>query len=151
MSKAKTKSKAKAAKKAGKKHLPRRLAGIKLSKSFRRSGVAALLASPLGVAIVNDAILLAVNRLAGEARPGSRTRTFLHNRVEEIEKAGAGLVHEGADAAHAAAQTSRRLSDAASAAVEAFFGVLHAEAEMETEPAPVRRKASRAGELKAAH
>lgn len=137
--------------KSGKKHLPRKVGGIKLSKSFRRSGAAALLASPLGVAIVNDAILLNVNRLAGEAKPGSRMRTFLHNRVEDLEHAGAGLVHEGADAAQAAARTSRRLSDAAAAAVEAFFGVLHAETELEAEAAPTRRKASPPGEPKAAH
>lgn len=142
--------------------LPKRIAGVKVPKALRKGDLPALLASPLGVAIVSDALVIAAGRLGGDAAAkGSRTRELLAHPGRSLEHAGEAVVEGGVEAGHAAAEAARRLAEAVAAGVEAFVTTLAqrddagaAPAEDDraplAQPGAARRK-SAAGEPRAAH
>lgn len=76
--------------------LPKRIAGVKVPKALRKGRAAKFLASPLGVAILSDALLVAgAATVSHEAKHGSATRQLASRTREEMEDAAAAAKRRG--------------------------------------------------------
>lgn len=111
--------KAKKAKKAqgaggGQNFLPKRVAGMRVPRVLRQGRVGELLASPLGQAIVAEAVVRAgFDTVEHEARPGSHTRQALSHPME-------GLRHVGEDSGAMSGNVAYAINQAARAFVDAM-------------------------------
>jgi hypothetical protein len=117
--------------------LPKRIAGVKVPKALRKGRAAEFLASPFGVAILSEALVVAgAAGVAQEAKPGSSMRKLAAKTREEMEEAAAAAKHRGQVSAAA-------LRDAFSAASQAFSDRLHQAADtVEPEKKPIGRDPS---------
>jgi len=142
-------------KKKNKGLLPKKIAGRKVPKALRKGRMADFLASPIGIAILSDALVLAGGSLLGhESHRGSKTRRFLKHPMESLEAAADKASDGGSEIAGSAAEASRRLAAAFAAGVKAFYETLSAEEdEVPTSytPEPRRKASPTVGEPKAAH
>lgn len=78
---------AKSGKKQKKAVLPKRIAGVKVPKALRKGRAGRFLASPLGVALVSEAVVAAGTVAAGkQARPGSATRRFADHPLASLSE-----------------------------------------------------------------
>lgn len=121
MSKAKKKAK-----------LPKRIAGVKVPKALRRARLAELLSSPVGQAIVADAIVGAAGLLAAKAKDHPKARHLAHEAKEGAEHAGHDAAQAGREVAHSAGAAGATLAYALSEAAHAFAEALRRGPPMES-------------------
>jgi hypothetical protein len=82
--------------------LPKRIAGVKVPKTLRRGRAAKFLSSPVGIALLSDALVTAGAMLTKkEARPGSATRQFADHPLASLADLGAGAKLKGEHSAEA--------------------------------------------------
>jgi hypothetical protein len=117
--------------------LPKRIAGVKVPKVLRKGRAGQFLASPLGAAILADALLAAgAATVAQEAKPGSAVRKLASKTREEMEEAAAVAKRGG----HASTDALR---EAFAAASRAFAEKLrHTADAVEPEKKPMGRDPS---------
>lgn len=103
-------------KKKAKNHLPKRIAGVKVPKSVRRSRFGALLASPAGQALVADAVMGAGALAATKAARSPKVRETTRGAADRIGHAGdeAKLEFAAAGSAltYAVGEAARTFADA---------------------------------------
>lgn len=103
-------------KKKAKNHLPKRIAGVKVPKSVRRSRFGALLASPAGQALVAEAVLGAGALVATKTAHNPKVREGAKGATDRIGHAGDEAKHEFAAASstltYAVGEAARSFADA---------------------------------------
>jgi hypothetical protein len=93
--------------------VPKRIGGVKIPKQLRRGRVAQVLASPVGVAILAEAIIQAGERVLGsQTRPGSAARRLAGGAKHAGEDAFTGASAGGSNLAFALGEAARSFADA---------------------------------------
>lgn len=124
--------------KKNKSALPKRIAGVKVPKALRKGRAGRFLASPLGVALVSEAVVAAGAVAAGrQTRPGSAARKFADHPL-------ASLSHLTDDAKARGAESAEALRGAFAAASVAFADALRSSADAldPSTPDPSTKKSS---------
>lgn len=116
--------------------LPKRVAGIRVPKTLRKSRLGAVLASPVGIKLLTDAVEAGVGMaLVKGAKKGSPVRSFAEHPVTSTRLAGYAaadlatdvkrrLQGEAADLKHGTADASGALGHAFAEAARAFAAAL---------------------------
>lgn len=102
--------------------LPKRIGGVKVPRSLRKGRAGRFLASPLGVALMSDAIAAGVYALGRQAGPGSATRRFADHPLANL-----GQLRD--DAMARGLESTEALRSAFAAASVAFSDALRSSAE----------------------
>lgn len=117
--------------------LPKRVAGVKVPKALRKSRFGALLASPVGIKLLTDAVEAGVGMaLVKGAKKGSPVRSFVEHPVTSTRLAGytaadlaAGFTRkvkgEAGDLKHDTVDATGALGHAFAEAARAFAAALH--------------------------
>lgn len=122
--------------------LPKRLGGVKVPRALRKGRAGRFLASPLGVALISDALVTAgVVAIGKEAKPGSAARRFADHPM-------ASLAHLGDEARSKGEHSAEQLKAAFAAASAAFAEALRASADAIE---PSGKKSMPRAEPRAAH
>jgi hypothetical protein len=107
------------AKKQAKSRLPKRIAGMKVPKRLRQGNAGDLLASPVGLALLAETILLVGERLVdrGPAQgKAGRSMKGLRNVVKDVRQGGAdvgeGVTGAGAAVVYALGEAAKSFTDA---------------------------------------
>lgn len=125
------------ARKKNKTALPKRIAGVKVPKALRKGRAGRFLASPVGMALVSDAILAAgVAAVGTQAKLGSATRKFADHPL-------AGLTRLRDDARQRGEESTEALRGAFAAASVAFADALRSSADA-LDPGPKKSRAREA-------
>lgn len=75
-------------------YLPKRIGGVKVPKAVRRGHFGAFLASPLGIALVAEAITeLGEAAVLNKTHTGRRARKFLKHPITSARRKGRDLAH----------------------------------------------------------
>lgn len=117
--------------------LPKRIAGVKVPKALRKGRAGRFLASPVGLALVSDAILAAGTVAAAkQAKPGSATRRLADHPL-------ASLAQLRDDARQRGEESTEALRGAFAAASVAFADALRSSADT-LDPGPKKSRAREA-------
>jgi hypothetical protein len=108
--------------KKSKSYLPKHIMGVKVPKTLRKGKVGEFLSTPVGQAIVAEALLVAGGGLMAQGKGRkSITRKFLRHPGSRL----AGLKHETGDAAHRVPEAGAAFAYALREAARAFTEALH--------------------------
>jgi hypothetical protein len=106
--------------------LPKRVAGVKIPKRVRKGPLGQFLTSPVGKAMLAEALVLAGAGLtAKESEPGSNTRSAGNKLRQRLKKAGRKALLGGDGASDQAAATTAAVAYAVSEAARRFTSALH--------------------------
>jgi hypothetical protein len=122
--------------------LPKRIGGVKVPKALRKGRAARFLTSPLGVALISEAVVAAGAFAVGkESEPGSKARRFADHPLASL-----ALLKD--DAKLKGEHSADQLKAAFAAASAAFADALRSGAEVIE---PTAKKSLARGEPRAAH
>lgn len=116
--------------------LPKRIAGVKVPKALRKGRAGRFLASPVGLALVSDAILAGAVAVGKQAKPGSAARKLADHPL-------AGLSQLRDDARQRGEESTEALRGAFAAASVAFADALRSSADA-LDPGPKKSRAREA-------
>ena len=99
----------------GKAHLPKRIAGLKIPRSVRKSWIGEFLASPIGRTMLVEAAVFAGGPAAARAADDPRVAAFARHPVSSLRHAGGetleAVTDAGSHVTHALAEAARAFAD----------------------------------------